>query len=1369
MTMIKSFNNFAQHFWLWLLFLLFVVSQNGYVVNGQSLVQVQERVWEQIDSLMGPPMVILSVWNNYLEGEGFPTNMNAPDRDAATKYMFSLVREIDNFKPYYSLENGLTLGFVQGGKPADSKVPVLMYREPGEGGYNPVSDQEMSIYFNVCVNEETGNEEQECQLGEGDPYISCVNGCELIQCDVDCTSLEEGSEARDDCESEVIWCQNYEVIETSATVPQLGYVPAGFYCFDSKGLNSQEPGQIVVETSPGVEILDGDCTYGDGTTLVNRQIFGPYADCGVPVEGVNGTTTPAVCNTTYEGAFTSFNFDPRYRPWYAISKSTQRPAWSDVYVFAVGGQFIGITATHPIQSTTDGEEGRTLFEGVLAADILLEQISTFLLEAFNGTKFSVAVYEAAEPYYLIGVSTGSEIISYVYKDDPTQLCDPDDEPNAEELCAYERVSVDNLQGTTEDTILRKAHQELQDFYSWDSNDGDYYEEHVCVEEERDEIDIVCVKESDDIQDTTYVATVLTYLQEGANLEWEIIVTMPLERTTEDSIVKGEEPNYYILIWVLSIFGFIICAGLFLVFFCHRNERAVVLQDFRLTSAFLVLSALLNLTCLTFLGERTDQLCMASMWLFNMLIACALSPLLLKAYRTWKLLGNTDLNRSLSRNTKVNYLWVLLIPSIEGLFLLIFSLVDPPRVTESIQDEGGTPVQSLNCEHESSAFKIIQSIIFIILVVTGSVLAWMTRNLDSRFTDSKALVFAMYNIFFVAIMFVAIFNIVDISAESRYIILTLGVFWVTVASSAVFTAPKVLRAQAERKNEKQEKVRLRHAVASEGVKKMSSVAVSNDDVHQSDNTLKVLVCSANIGNAEPTLASMKAWIPEGGYCDQVGSLDGEAISDTGRFDIIAVGMQESTWEKKGDDGGESDVGESGLEGSQKYLAALEGHDTVALREMEKRILGEGYTLVKEETRGQMRLHIFAVRNVALFLDDVEVSGANTGIGNVLANKGGIIISFEYQETRFSFMSAHLAAHEGESYYQSRCENVRDILSSSKTFNLSNKFDLSLSSHHMFVFGDLNFRTKFSEKLEEKAEHEENVRRALELIEKGDFDALYSYDELHKGIKAGDVLVGFDTLRCRFNPTFKVEREPGFVYKQQRTPSYTDRILVKSSPGLSKFVHPLCYEPCVDFVTSDHKPVRGAFSIVTNEMVEPLDIGCGFRLKFSQMECSGLPAADLNGLSDPFLRFVWDSITLKEEVEGNLLAKFRSGRNFPKTSRKDKTLNPKWGEEEMVLVSTDHEINSEAVLFIGAFDYDVGSKNDILGSIVLGIQDLVKMKRGQTFKELDMDEPLQANGRYAGRIKFKLEVTNLEDFNRRRSFMKSSKSLRFGSSTNFLTGT
>merc|ERR1711982_151390 len=94
----------------------------------------------------------------------------------------------------------------------------------------------------------------------------------------------------------------------------------------------------------------------------------------------------------------------------------------------------------------------------------------------------------------------------------------------------------------------------------------------------------------------------------------------------------------------------------------------------------------------------------------------------------------------------------------------------------------------------------------------------------------------------------------------------------------------------------------------------------------------------------------------------------------------------------------------------------------------------------------------------FIDGIKVSGVNTGVGNVMSNKGGIVVSLEYQRTRFTFLSAHLAAHEGQSYYNSRCNNIHDILRYSQTFELSKIIDLSVSSHHMFILGDLNFRTK-----------------------------------------------------------------------------------------------------------------------------------------------------------------------------------------------------------------------------------------------------------------------------------------------------------------------
>jgi hypothetical protein len=72
--------------------------------------------------------------------------------------------------------------------------------------------------------------------------------------------------------------------------------------------------------------------------------------------------------------------------------------------------------------------------------------------------------------------------------------------------------------------------------------------------------------------------------------------------------------------------------------------------------------------------------------------------------------------------------------------------------------------------------------------------------------------------------------------------------------------------------------------------------TSDTTPQEDD-LKLLVCTANIGNAEPTLESMEAWIPLRGSCKVVTNLD-NARMRAGNFDIIAIGMQESTWHEKG---------------------------------------------------------------------------------------------------------------------------------------------------------------------------------------------------------------------------------------------------------------------------------------------------------------------------------------------------------------------------------------------------------------------------------------------------------------------------------------
>ena len=72
-------------------------------------------------------------------------------------------------------------------------------------------------------------------------------------------------------------------------------------------------------------------------------------------------------------------------------------------------------------------------------------------------------------------------------------------------------------------------------------------------------------------------------------------------------------------------------------------------------------------------------------------------------------------------------------------------------------------------------------------------------------------------------------------------------------------------------------------------------------------LKVLICSANAGNAEPSLNSIKAWIPEKGSIESVMQekkyeVDMESLfkgsqydnERYGTFDVIVIGMQEATF-------------------------------------------------------------------------------------------------------------------------------------------------------------------------------------------------------------------------------------------------------------------------------------------------------------------------------------------------------------------------------------------------------------------------------------------------------------------------------------------
>lgn len=430
----------------------------------------------------------------------------------------------------------------------------------------------------------------------------------------------------------------------------------------------------------------------------------------------------------------------------------------------------------------------------------------------------------------------------------------------------------------------------------------------------------------------------------------------------------------------------------------------------------------------------------------------------------------------------------------------------------------------------------------------------------------------------------------------------------------------------------------------------------------EEKIKVLVCTANMGNEPPDQLSLNCWIPRDGDVMSVlkdqpypiranmkekfksavqtlisgesHRLDEGSDNIKDKFDIIAIGMQEATFQvetsekpmivknvkkltsQMNDLAGSNDYHkpktQPAMAGIRKITSIVRGGEkekqTKSLSSIEPemsinsvqtserkaieasergeddtRILHQmlqehlpSYTRVVSYQRGQMRLMIF-YNELEISLEVLSVQAQNTGKAG-LANKGGIVAECNVNNgTRIAFLSAHLEAHEGESKYKTRCSTVGDIFRGTRSSIPDFHCDASLASHFSFVMGDLNFRTRIPGFEPGSQEHIDEAHR---LAETEAWSTINEYDELSHALRNNHCLAAFKTLKCHFPCTFKVHRVDGYTYNEKRSPSYTDRILYNANHLLWDRIRPIMHEPIEHFTSSDHKPIRGAFEIQLN---------------------------------------------------------------------------------------------------------------------------------------------------------------------------------------------
>ncbi|GMH56210.1 hypothetical protein TrRE_jg10655 [Triparma retinervis] len=276
---------------------------------------------------------------------------------------------------------------------------------------------------------------------------------------------------------------------------------------------------------------------------------------------------------------------------------------------------------------------------------------------------------------------------------------------------------------------------------------------------------------------------------------------------------------------------------------------------------------------------------------------------------------------------------------------------------------------------------------------------------------------------------------------------------------------------------------------------------------------------------------------------------------------------------------------------------EGRRSVSLRRSV--ISGSpGYTPVAIHSIGGVQGVLMARDGARGGLKSVEVADVACGVGNVVHNKGGVLVMVTMKGGgRMIFVGCHLAAHQGK--VKERNEDFRRIREAGEERWGAGVWE---DVEGVWWAGDLNYRLDASR---------EEVDCILDGVDGGGGDKagrLMELDQLTEVRMRGEAWGGMVEGRIEFPMTYKLDKNKegggrgggkgkgkgkgdrwkGLRYDssaKRRVPSYTDRVLYKpyklrrgGKKGKEDATTECVWYDWIDEDTgSDHKPVAGGFII------------------------------------------------------------------------------------------------------------------------------------------------------------------------------------------------
>ena len=187
--------------------------------------------------------------------------------------------------------------------------------------------------------------------------------------------------------------------------------------------------------------------------------------------------------------------------------------------------------------------------------------------------------------------------------------------------------------------------------------------------------------------------------------------------------------------------------------------------------------------------------------------------------------------------------------------------------------------------------------------------------------------------------------------------------------------------------------------------------------------------------------------------------------------------------------------------------------------------ESYEIGASRSLGGVYACVAKRKGLVLPIEMSEPKLLRLGAGGMTANKGGVIITAKIGgHAKFTFIGCHLAAH-AEREGERNKEMLRLVRRAPKDVD------------YVVLMGDLNYRLNLT------------YEQAMELIEQEDVDALLAHDQLMLAKEQNPKIARMKEAPIRFYPSYKFDKGKD-VYDtgpKHRTPSYTDRVLVRTYPA------------------------------------------------------------------------------------------------------------------------------------------------------------------------------------------------------------------------------